>query len=484
MSARRVVIASNRGPVSFVRDERGQVVPTRGAGGLVTALTGALEAAGGLWIASAMSEEDRAQVERGAIDVGAEGVSYAVRHLAFDAEEYDRFYNEISNRVLWFLHHGLWDTPRTPVFDAHTRTDWEAYRRVNQAFADALEAEGDAEFLVQDYHLSLVPAMLRARRPDADIAHFSHIPFAGSTTFRILPRALRDELLRGLLGADVVGFHADGWAENFLVACRQVRGASVNLLRRSVRWQGRTIRVRVYPISIDVAALRDQAGSPEVREARARLQGVVRDRTLLLRVDRAELSKNILRGFLGFERFLERRPDWRGRVVFVAQLAPSREAVPEYVEYVEQSTEAARHVNERFGTPDWMPVHVALSDDFPAALAAYERYDALLVNPILDGMNLVAKEGPSLNRRDGVLVLSENAGAFDQLGRWAVTVSPFDVEDTAEAIERALEMPREERRRRARALRDAVARSSLDAWVSAQLRDLRAARRRSAEPVM
>ncbi len=475
MAGPRVVVASNRGPVSFVREEDGTVSLRRGPGGLVTALTGALEAAGGLWVASAMTDEDRAQAVRGPVDVGAEGAPYMVRYLDIDPDDYDRYYNGISNGVLWFLHHCLWDTPRMPRFDEETHRDWVAYRQVNDAFAEALDEEGDADFLIQDYHLALAPASLRARRPDARIAYFSHIPFAGSSYFRILPRAYREQLLNGLLGADVVGFHAEDWAQSFLVDCRELRGARVNLIRRTIRWQGRQIAVRVYPISIDVQALRADADAPEVEDAQRRLRDLAGDRRLLLRVDRAEISKNILRGFEAFELFLERSPEWRDRVVFVAQLNPSRENVPGYAEYLEQCEALAESINERFGAGGRRPVELTLADDFPMALAGYLAYDVLMVNPMFDGMNLVAKEGPSLNRNDGVLLLSENAGAFPELGRHAVRISPFDVTGTADAIRAALEMPRAERRQRARGLRAAVARNSLDRWVGNQLADLRRA---------
>ena len=232
---RPLVIASNRGPASFAVDEHGEVAARRGAGGLVTALIGALQASGGLWIASAMSEIDREHAGSGRIEIGDPGARYSVRYLAFDPGEFHAFYNEVSNRVLWMLHHCLWDAPRTPVFDAATTRAWNAYRRVNVAFSEALEEEGDADFLIQDYHLSLAPAMLRARRPGARIAYFSHIPFAGSEYFRVLPRRYRLELLEGLLGADVIGFHATAWAENFLVDCRELPRATVNLRARSIR---------------------------------------------------------------------------------------------------------------------------------------------------------------------------------------------------------------------------------------------------------
>ncbi len=477
-ASRQIVIASNRGPISFVRDEDdGELVPTRGSGGLVTALTGALQASGGLWIASAMTDEDREQAGRGRLAVSLDDASYDVRYLAFDEEEYDGFYNGISNTILWFLHHYLWDLPRTPRFDEGAERAWAAYVRVNEAFAGALHEEGrgssdQTAYLVQDYHLSLVPAMLRERQPDARIAHFSHIPFAGPSYFHILPSEMRQQVLAGLLGADVVGFHAERWAENFLLACRTLPGARVDLRRRRVRWKGRQVAVRVYPISIDVETLEHDAREADVGRLRRELIGKLDGRKLLLRVDRAELSKNILRGFQAFGIFLQRYPNWQGKVSFLAQLNPSREDVPGYGEYIEDCVAAADGINERFGTADWQPVEVMLKDDFPHTLAAYRLYDVLLVNPVFDGMNLVAKEGPVLNRNDGVLVLSENAGAFFELGDNAVVVNPFDLVATAEAIRIGLEMDPAERSRRAKALRRAVRRNRLARWVQAQLRDL------------
>jgi trehalose 6-phosphate synthase len=475
--ARGVVVASNRGPVTFDLGEDGELTPRRGAGGLVTALSGALAAAGGRWIASALTEGDRRQAARGAFEVDAAGTAYRLRYLAFDAETFDRYYNGWTNRVLWFVHHYLWDTPRTPAFGADTDAAWEAFVEVNRAFANALAEEGDAlgggpAFLVQDYHLSLVPAMLKELRPGARIAHFSHIPFAGPSYLRILPERQRSALLAGLLGADVVGFHAPEWAERFLLSCRLLDGARVDLRRRVVRFGGREVRVRVYPIGLDVPALEEEAGRDDVREAERRIADWRGDAKLLLRVDRAELAKNVLRGFLAYDRFLERNPSWRGRVTFLALLNPSRESLPEYAAYVRECVAAADAVNARWGTGAWQPVDARVRDEYAETLAGYRLYDALLVNPTLDGMNLVAKEGPMLNANDGAVILSETAGAFQELGRWVLPVDPFDLDQTADAIRAALEMPADERAARRRGLRAAVRRNPPQRWVDAQLRDL------------
>jgi trehalose 6-phosphate synthase len=478
VSDRPLIIASNRGPIQFVRTDDGDVIPKRGGGGLVTALTGALQLSGGLWIAAAMSEEDREQAAGGRVDVATEDTKFSLRYLSFEPQEYDRFYNGVSNRILWFLHHYLWDLPRSPRFDEATKAAWESYVRVNQAFADALAEEGEAlggrpTYLVQDYHLSLTPRLLRERRPDARVGYFSHIPFAGPGYFRTLPGALQGELLSGILGADVVGFHAQGWAENFLLSCRSLPGARADLRRRIVHWQGRQVRVRVNPISIEVGALKEEAAAEPVVRARKELAAWLGQRKLVLRVDRTDLSKNILRGLLAFELFLRRHPEWRRRVVHLALLNPSRESVPEYRAYTRECVRAADRINDELGDEDWQPVDFRVQDDYPMSLASYCLYDVLLVNPVIDGMNLVAKEGPILNRRNGVLILSENAGAFDELGTHALGVNPFDILGTAEAIATGLEMPEEERAGRAGRLRAEVRGNRLDRWVKAQVDDLR-----------
>jgi trehalose 6-phosphate synthase len=486
MTKRQIIVASNRGPLSFVREEAGNVAARRGTGGLVTALSAALQLSGGLWIASAMTDEDRKQAMAGRLEVSADGSRNDVRYLAFDAEVYDGFYNGISNRVLWFLHHVLWDVPRAPMFDASTQHAWDCYVEINRAFAQALAEEGkgtaEAAYLVQDYHLSLVPAMLRDLEPGARIAHFSHIPFADPGYLRILPGAIRQALLEGLLGADLLGFQAEAWAMNFLRSCQSHVPAAVDVDGRTISWQGRQVRVGVYPISIDAETLRQSAVGEEVSRARRAVLRWKGERRLLLRVDRAELSKNILRGFNAYEGFLRDHPDWRGNVVFLALLNPSRSDIPEYRAYVKDCKRAAERINARFGRKEWTPVRLSVKDDIPMTLAAYAMYDALLVNPVFDGMNLVAKEGPVLNERDGVLILSENTGAYEELGRHTLTVNPFDVGGTSAAIAAALEMDSSERAWRAAALREAVTANRLDRWVDAQLDDLEEIRGGPAAP--
>jgi trehalose 6-phosphate synthase len=460
--------------VTFVPGPEGDIVQKRGVGGLVSALSGAIQSTDGLWIASAMSEQDRSHAGRTFhADVGSGRSS--LRYLSFDPETYAGYYDSISNRILWFVHHLLWDLPRTPQLQGLTG-DWAAYRSVNQSFADALAEQGgsgeEVRYLVQDYHLSLVPAMLRRARPDARIALFWHIPFAGQDYYAILPEWLREDALRGMLGADVVGFQAPAWAERFLGCCRGLPGAVIDEQRSSIRWEGRDVKVAVYPITIDPDRLRSEAADPAVARARRALQRVAGDGQLMARVDRAELSKNILRGFIAFEALLKDEPGRRGDVTFVAQLNPSRGHIAEYRAYIRECLETADRINRRFRRKRWTPIQVRMEDDFPRALAVYQLYDVLLVNPVFDGMNLVAKEGPVLNERDGVLVLSETAGAFTELGPHALRVNPLDIEETARVMGQALDMEPPERAERLRGLKDVVEGHPIERWLGEQLEDL------------
>ena len=478
-----IVVASNRGPVSFETGDDGELSWIRGSGGLVTALTGALEATHGEWVSAAMGDGDIAAAQRAGgkpIDLGSEGLDLRMRYLEIPPKDYDGYYNGIANGVLWFAFHYLWDTVRSPTFHEEVFDAWDAYVRVNQMFADALaeDATDDTTFLIQDYHLALVPRMLRELRPDALITHFSHTPFAGPGYMRILPTRVRDQLLHGMLGADVLGFQGHDWAESFLNSARLLPSVRVDLTRSRIRVDGREVLVRVHPVSVDAAALRQSAATPQVRRRRTELERWRGDTKLLLRVDRLELSKNIPRGFQAFERMLERFPSWRGRVKFLAMLSPSRQELPEYRTYGDECRDEAARINERFGTQAWTPIDVRIREDYEGALAAYSLYDALLVNPVFDGMNLVAMEGPLLNRRHGALALSRNAGAFHRLGRYAVPLNPFDLEETAEAIHTALTMPEHERARRARGLSRLVLANPPQRWVSDQLADLERVRRR------
>jgi trehalose 6-phosphate synthase len=481
-----LIVASNRGPLTFERNKKGELIARRGSGGLVTALSSSLVEAEGVWVAAAMSDGDREMVaasKGGRIDHTQDEISYRIRYLDIPPEVYDGYYNRISNGMLWFAYHYLWDTVTSPSFGQDVEEAWDQYAEVNRRFAHALAEEGEAlgrdtAFLIQDYHLSLVPRMLRELIPDALIAHFSHTSIAGPTYFRMLPAKIRDQVLRGLLGADVLGFHSPAWAENFLMSTRTLPGARVDLARSRIVTEGRQVAVRIHPISVDGRAMRQEAATPRVRALRHALNRWKDNNRLILRVDRLELTKNVVRGFQAYELFLRRNPSWLGRVRFLALLSPSRMELPEYREYTQACLAEARRVNDALGRDDWMPIELRLKDDYIGAIAAYGLYDVLFVNPVIDGMNLVAMEGPLLNRRRGVLVLSRNAGAFGRLGRYALPVNPFDLDEMSDALETALNMPVDERTRRARGLSRLVLANPPERWVGVQLEDLERAKRR------
>lgn len=393
-----------------------------------------------------------------------------MRYITIPPDRYEGYYNYTANRLLWFAHHNLWDTPRSPLFDDDTQRYWTDFVNANRQFALALAEESDRApvYLIQDYQLCLVPGMLREVVPDAKIVHFSHTPFAGATYLRILPAAMREGILRGMGGADVLGFQAKQWVENYLLSARTVPGLRV-LRGGRLDLDGHASLVRAFPVAVNAHPLREVASTDAARAVRAELADWCGDARLMLRIDRLEPTKNILRGFLGYELFLRRNPSWRGRVRFLCLFSPSREDVPEYRAYAEECLAEAERINRELETASWRPIEVKVQEDYAYAVAAYGLYDVLLVNPTYDGMNLVAMEGPLVNRREGALVLSRNAGAHARLGRHVIGINPFDLAETAEAIREALEMSKDERTRRGRGLSRSIQAHTPPTWLARQL---------------
>ncbi|MCY7364563.1 MAG: trehalose-6-phosphate synthase [Frankiaceae bacterium] len=460
-----LLLASNRGPLSYDEDDRGGLVGRRGGGGLVSAVGGASEAGQALWVCAALTDTDR----RAAREAVGGMVAPGVQLLDIDPVVFDRAYNGVANSTLWFVSHLLYATAESPVFDARSRREWRAYQEYDDAFAAALAAAAapGAAVLVQDYHLALTPRQLRERRPDLRIGHFSHTPWAPPEYFCLLPDDVAREVLLGMLGADAVGFHSPRWADAFARCCVEVLGASYE--GGVLQHEGRTTRVGVHPLGIDAGELRERAAQDDVQSRLPGLRELVGDRQLLLRIDRTELSKNIVRGLESYRELLRTRPQWRGRVVHLAFAYPSRHDLPDYREYTGAVQRVAREVNEEFATEGWVPVHLEVRDDYARSLAAYALADVLLVNPLRDGMNLVAKEGPVLSERGLSLVLSRQAGAADELGAWSQLVNPFDVGQTAEALHVALSESAEVRSARTVSLAAAATALPPAAWLAAQL---------------
>jgi trehalose 6-phosphate synthase len=478
----RLILLSNRGPAMFVRDEAGELVPRRGGGGLVTALTGLLRKRDAIWIASAMTDEDaemsRRHGER-AFDVDMGTARYRIRLVPSDPDAYDGFYNVIANPLLWFIQHYLWDLSNVPDIRSHERIAWrDGYKAVNADLAHAVLGEiEDVQnplVMIHDYHFYTCPGIIRAERPDVFLHHFVHIPWTAPDAWRVLPADMRREIFEGLLANDIIGFHTRPYCNNFLQCCRELMGLDTDFRRGAVmREDGREVLVRPYPLTIDEELFEEVAASEGVRVHEQEILRRRRDH-LILRVDRADLSKNVLRGFTAFDIFLEQHPEFSERVTFVAHLQPSRQDVPEYVEYLEKIEALVAVINHRHGTPDWMPIDLRLRDDFEEAVALYKHFDLLMVNAMWDGMNLVSKEGPLINTRNGMMILSENTGAHEELGECALSVNPFDVQEQADAIHRALTATPEERAERMGRLRAIIASRTPEDWIESQLVDIEA----------
>jgi trehalose 6-phosphate synthase len=494
----RVLVASNRGPVSYQFGADGSLTGTRGGGGMIAGVISGLAAvapeADVTWICAALSDADRAAAHQPATGIGDQN-GVLVRMLDIPPEVFDRAYNDVANSTLWFLHHLLFDTPSQPRFDRSFAGDWACYLAYNEAFAEALAdqaladqariagpASGGARILIQDYHLSLTPRLLRDRLGgavrDIGIGHFHHTPWAPTDYYRLLPDQVGRALLDGILGADHAGFHAGRWATAFLDCCEVILGADVDRTPGGggtvgrVSYRGHLTDVAVHPLGVDAPALRARAREQDVR-AHVRALGLAgAGRQLIVRVDRTELSKNILRGLAAYRELLATRPQWRGRVVHLAFAYPSRSALPEYRAYTEQVQRLAAEICAEFGTADWNPLILEVKDDYPRSLAACAVADVLLVNPVRDGMNLVAQEGPVLSERGCALILSQEAGAAAILAADALLVNPFDVSETAEALHEALLMPAADRRRHSAGIAAAAVAACPARWLGDQLASL------------
>ncbi|HEY7126186.1 MAG TPA: trehalose-6-phosphate synthase [Ktedonobacterales bacterium] len=528
-SGRRVILASNRGPVEYSLDKNGAVRTKRGAGGMVTALQPAINYAppgGFTWVAIAMTEGDRLVAQRQAeankaksddaeqpigatngatpssgLDSKTHRKSHtrplldASRYVSVPPAIYKRFYDRISNQVLWFLQHYLWNQIEEPTFTAQNYEEWEqGYVQVNQAIANAvceevLRKPGPALVMFQDYHLYLAPEMVRqglkreGRLEETILQHFIHIPWPSLRYWQLLPRTWLLAIYESVLANDILGFQTNLDMMNFLSSTQVLLGdAQITYDKRGGRivWRNHTTYARAYPISIDVDEVRQNAARGERLHANE-LRPLLGAQTIM-RVDRLEPTKNIVRGFEAFELLLSRRHDLIGKVKFLAFLIPSRESIKIYRHYGRRVHQIIDKINETYGHDGWQPIEAFFENNRARALAAMRHYDVLLINPLIDGMNLVAKEGPIVNQQDGVLILSETAGASQQLHESALTIIPTDVEETARELINALEMPAEERRKRSDLARANIERENLEAWLRQQFMDVEEISRRPSTP--
>jgi trehalose 6-phosphate synthase len=469
---RRLLTVSNRGPVEFQRDEDGELTGVPGQGGLATALRVAAEIQSTTWLSSPITDVDR-EIAAGHHAVSTSGGSS--RFVVTDQRAYDLFYGSFANEALWFLQHAM------PFPDElnpqRLREAWsDGYVVVNQAFADEVVEElaegGYRAVMFHDYHFYLAPALVKAARPEVYLQHFIHIPWPGPSEWQRLEKPMLEAIVRGLLGNDSLVFQTPDSVRDFLDTVRKVLpDASVDVSSGLVASGGHATRVWANGISVDPGELESAAGTPEFSRHRWLLRSSPGQKTIV-RVDRLDPSKNVVRGFEAYRLLLRNHPELREHIYFLALLVPTRSDIPFYRSHQEETHALAAALNSEFGNYHWKPLRLIFEHNRVQALAAMSLYDVLLVNSLADGMNLVAKEGPMLNMHDGVLVLSKRAGAYAELGEAALAIDPEDVEQTAEALYQALRMDPKERRERSSRLRKVIREHDLMAWFAELLDDI------------
>ena len=480
LSRRPLILVSNRGPVEHQMSE-GRPEPRRGSGSVVTSYSPLVQSFEFTWVSSAMGEGDRTVAGKGAgpsVRSPLPGHRIGLRYVTTPRRAYHKYYNVICNPLLWFLQHYMWNPPYNPTVDASVHDAWETgYVPVNEAFAKAVISEARSEerapvVLGHDYHLYLLPEFVRRDLPEAIIQHYVHIPWPTPLYWNLIPRYIVRRICESLCSADIVGFQTAQDRRCFLDTVEEfVPEARVDRILDEVELYGQRCAARVYPSSINVEEVQRIAAAPRTLDYEARLKAEAGQSTIV-RVDRAEPNKNVIRGFRAYEQLLKDHDELKGRVKFLAFLVPSRTHLRQYQRYVDEVKQTIQQINGAHGARDWQPIVPYMENNYAQAVAGMKLYDALLVNTLVEGMNLVAKEGPVVNSRDGALVLSQSSGAHPQLAEGALSVAPADVEGTAQALYQALAMPASERKRRAALLYRSVCRHDNDHWLARQFEDI------------
>ena len=480
-SQRPLILVSNRGPVEHQMSGDGWPEARRGSGSVVTAFNSLAQKFEFTWVASAMGEGDRVVSENGQgphIKSPLPGHEINLRYVVTPRRVYHKYYNILCNPLLWFLQHYMWNPPYNPNVDAAVHDAWESgYIPVNQAFANAVISEAQALeqapiVIGHDYHLYLMPEFVRKEVPEAVIQHFVHIPWPTPQYWHMIPDYIIRRICESLCTTDLLGFQTIGDVRCFLDTVEEfVPDVTVDRTSHTVARNGRTTSVKVYPISINVEEVQRIANSPRALDYENRLSADTGDVTIV-RIDRAEPNKNIVRGFRAYELMLTRYPELKGKVKFLAFLVPSRTHIRQYQRYMDEIQQVIQQINNNHGTDDWQPIVPFIENNYTQAIAGMKLYDVLLVNTIIEGMNLVAKEGPVVNNRDGVLVLSHSSGVYQQLSDGAISVSPTDIEGTMEALHQAITMSAEDRKARAARMLNSVCREDINHWLYQQMNDI------------
>lgn len=478
---KEIIVASNRGPVLFKRDGKGKIQLIRGKGGIVGSMIPFLEKTHGTWFSSAIGECDEYMNNKhdSKVPIPLDDPKYYLRLIKTEEDIYNGFNGKFANPLLWFIHHSMWNPPYSPCADDELHQAWDSYQYVNHKFAEAIvDAVSTSKktpiVMLQDYHIYLTPKLIREQLPEVLMSQFVHIPFPPPEIFQQIPNHMQIEILDGLLANDVLGFHIKRYMNNFLQTIRQILPiALVDEVVGDILYKGHVCHVRTYPISVDVETLQKHAQSPDVISKDSEVDEIIGDCKLIYRTDRADLSKNILRGFRAYDMFLEKYPEWKEKVKFVATLMPTRQDIKIYREYTDKIKEMVAEINDKYSTPDWEPIKYICRGDYDLVIALLKRYDVLMVNPILDGMNIVAKEGTIVNENNGALILSTGAGCYEELKEGAICINPYDLRQTAESIDSALLIDEETKAKMLQKARAAIFKNDLNKWTSDQLKDIK-----------
>ncbi len=472
---KNLIIASNRGPIEFFHEDNGKIGMKTGAGGMVPALVPVIEKVGGTWIASAMNKADiemASQFSENRIPVPLESPEFTVQLIILDKEKYNEFYNTFNNSLLWYIHHYLWNLTYKPEINEDIHKAWQSYQYVNQKFAEriikeASSVEKEPLIMLQDIHLQTCPLYIRQKFEDIFLSQFIHIPWPQPDYFSILPDYIEKSIIEGLLSNDHIGFHIKKYVKNFLMTCEKYADG-VDFKNNIVYHKDRKIFVNNYPISVDVKKLNKIALSNEVLKYEEYVKKIKGNNFLIYRTERTDLSKNIIRGFKAYDLFFQKYPEFKGKVTFFITGVTTRQSVKEYRDYKTKVSEIIHEINEKYSKDDWIPIVSHFDAEYSMVTAAFKNYDCLLVNSINDGMNLVPKEGSTVNENNGVLIISETTGAYDELKEYSININALDVSETAQAIYKAITMKQDERKKRLNGLKDAVSQYDVYKWIEEQ----------------
>lgn len=480
-SQRPLLIASNRGPLEHYISPTGRIESRKGSGAIVTALNALTQMVDLTWISAALGEGDRRMIEEGnetKVKSNLPGQRIYARYVNIPRRTYHKYYNVFCNPLLWYLQNYMWNFPYNPNLAADVHQAWETgYVTVNELFSEAVKNESletgkDQIILIHDYHLYLLGGYVRRQFPNAIIQHFSHIPWPSAQHWLMLPKHMRETIFRSMIANNILGFQSKRDVRNFLTSCEEfVSDCEVDYSKSSISSSLGNCYVKAYPISVNLNDIERIADSPRVIEYQQALKKQISNK-VIVRVDRGEPTKNIVRGFKAFELLLNRYPDLRGNVSFLAFVVPSRPHIRQYQRYMDEINRTVSDINSRFGTESWQPIVTYLENNYTQAVAGLKLYDVLLVNPVVDGMNLIAKEGPIVNQRNGTVILSEATGAFEELKDWVVGVAPTDIEGTMNAMYQALVLTDVERELNSEGLIKHIRHRDISNWLCDQLSDI------------